>query len=832
MQRLYTLLLLALPAAGQDVPLELWTNTTWPNGLPVGGTNGVSWGDYDADGWPDFFAARSGRLWHNLEGQDWEVMSIIPGATRYGSSFGDYNQDGLPDIATAPRVASGELMKLLKNLGNGIFDDVGDDPAIVDVPPKDDSETICWADVDFDGDLDCFVPVYPPWAMGGGLGNYFLRNEGPTGPGGAFRFTEQSASAGVDNPPGSARPEGAQFMDIDGDGDLDLFSNNHLYVNVSKPGEPRFVTLVEAESGIKNQTQYDEGLAFKDYDLDGDMDLLIAYCGGPGVRVYENRGDGHFKIAPSDIIANNQSGLCLGLSVADWDNDGDWDLTTRWQFRRNMLMETGSRGFVVATHNIPADHISSATPAWADWDKDGDLDCSLGNWTSVGHFYENTLYDEATPKDERRYVRVRVMTDDPALADGRETEYGACVELTIHGDRSGLRRRQFVTSAGGYLNQDEYVLHFALPADPFPADPHEDLRFDVSVVFPSDPSKVRVVDRFVNPELGSIHLADLEDRELVVFRGGRVEVDGCRFQPALGQGRDVTTTTGGLILPRPGAPLVDPVVAPAANWYVGHEFDTSLATGPLRIKEVVLDGRLDADATACVGEQRVALWDVTDPMNVTLQASAKLTRVVRNDRVAHPVDFLVAPGRVYRLVACVDRLRGTPVAAPVVDGAVVSLGGLSYADPTPCEPTEVLAAAVDATQVFLSLRFAEDSGVLWADLGHALAGATGKANLRGSGVATPNQPVTLSLTGAPANTPTVLVVGETALCRPLAGGLLVPSVDTLLPVTTDANGGWTQGVTVPAGFLPGETLYFQCWWLDAGGPQGRAASNALSVTGS
>ncbi len=823
--------LLAPPCLAQDVPLVLWTNATWPAGLPVGETSGVAWGDYDGDGWVDFFASRSGRLWHNLGGQDWELVLVSPAPGGYGSSFGDYNNDGLPDLATEPR-GMGQ-MKLLKNLGGGNFVDVAQDPNILDVIPFGDTETNCWADVDFDGNLDLFVPVYPAWANGG-PGNFFLYNLGPLVPGGDYSFTEMSAPAGLDNPPpNTGRPEGAQFCDVDGDGDLDLFCNGTLYQNVSSPGAPLFLDVSDS-SNIKFRAFYDEGSAFFDHDLDGDFDLVVAYCAGSqGVRIYENEGDGTFDLIPTWRVEAHKTGLCLGLSYADWDNDGDIDFTTRNVFRRNMLMETGKRGFVVATHNIPADQISSATPAWADWDGDGDLDCSLGNWQSTGHFYENDLYDAATPDSERRYVRVRVLLDKGAAANGLETEFGAVVDIFVEGDQPSIRRTSFVTSSGGYLNQSEYTLHFALPPDPFPADPDQDLVFDVQVDFNSDPAQgLRRVDRHVNPALGRIHLAQLKDREIVVSRAGRVIIDGCVLRPMRASQDPLIATTDGLQLVTPSTPLLDPVPAPGADWYVGLALDTLLATKPLRVKEVVIDGLLAGPAN-CAGDDVVlSLWDTTDPANpfVTPGGQLDLERFPRNDRNVYRLETVLHPGRQYRVVARVDKLRPTTFPGPMTNGTVTVLGGLSFSDATPCSGTNVVSAGVDASQVYLSLRFANDVGPLWIDQRHSLAGSAGTAHLAGTGTLDPGSLLTLNLSNAPANHATILVIGASPICRPLAGGMLVPSPDILIPLTTDAAGSWTWSQTLPATTPPGTPTYFQVWWAESGGPQGRASSNALSAT--
>ena len=215
---------------GQDVPLELFTNAQYgpPHGVPLGEAIGISFGDYDGDGWIDLFVCESGNLWRNVDGQTWafvtDVDSILPPtSTRYGSSFGDYDRDGLPDLAIEPRTDGGDsCFHLLRNLGGGMFVDVAGDPQVVDFQPCGASETMCWGDVDGDGEMDLFLPFYLP------TDNRLLHNLGPTGPGGAHRFQEIGAAAGVKIPAGNARPEGAQLCDVDRDGDLDLYSNGAL----------------------------------------------------------------------------------------------------------------------------------------------------------------------------------------------------------------------------------------------------------------------------------------------------------------------------------------------------------------------------------------------------------------------------------------------------------------------------------------------------------------------------------------------------------------------------------------------------------------------------
>ncbi len=697
-----------------DVPLRLWRNAEYPNGLSLGETMGVSWGDYDADGFIDLFACQSGRLWHNVGGMTWELAADLrgfmpPAERRYGSSFGDYNNDGLPDIATAPRVPiwGDDRMHLLKNLGEGPnFVDVAFDEEIIDAQPYNNAETLCWADVDGDRNLDLFVPVYPPW-VGGGPGNFFLSNQGPPFPGGEPCFHETAASVGLDNTPGSPRPEGAQFADVDFDGDVDLFSNGTLYRNRSSLRAALFEPMLAAASGIGLGASLDEGAMFFDYDLDGDQDLVVTYV-VEGVRIWENRGDGTFFAAEPGIVGAPFIGLNLGLSAEDWDNDGDIDFTTRQVFRRNMLIEEGSRHFKVATHAINASHLTSATPAWGDWDRDGDLDCAVGDWGDEGHLYENTLYGPGTPDVERRYVRVRVLGGAPGPTAGLEVEYGATVELHLAGDPSGPRRRKFVASSHGYLNQNEYTLHFALPPYDEEAQGQGDLRFDLTVDFPDVPSRgLWRLDRSVNQVLGDIDLAALANRQIDIYRCGQVALGGTLHDPSPLAPISLTTTAEGLAQPTATSPL-PPLASAPDDYWVGLAIDTGAAATNLAVKEIIVDAELHDAVDCAAGSFNIALWDVTDPSRPILAPGGMLNRrsSPRDHRSHLPADLVLEPQRVYRLVARVRGFRPTSIAAPLAAGALTVLGGTYFTDTLPCTGTEVVSAIPDLSATSMAIRFA------------------------------------------------------------------------------------------------------------------------------
>src|SRR5262249_52107620 len=154
----------------------------------------------------------------------------------------------------------------------------------------------------------------------------------------------------------------------------------------------------------------------------------------------------------------------------------------------------------------------------------------------------------------------------------------------------GLLRSRIVSSSNGYLNQGEYTLHFGLPPDPDPSHPDVDLSFEAGVDFKGnrDQGTLRV-DRHANPVLGAVALATLENREIVVYRGGRVPLDGADFRPAHPT-LPLLTTAGGLAFSGHDTPLPDPTASPAPDWFVGIEVSTVGAPATQRVEEVVFDG--------------------------------------------------------------------------------------------------------------------------------------------------------------------------------------------------------------------------------------------------
>ncbi len=160
-------------------------------------------------------------------------------------------------------------------------------------------------DLDQDGDLDLVLRSNSrPYNI------YFNDGKG--------NFIDSGQSFGSDY--GTAYPD---IADIDGDGDLDIalasINGVKLFINDGK-GIFNDSQIISLSSAISRATGPVRAISFVDIDNDGDMDLFFG--NDRNDLVYINDGSGSFS----------DSGLRLGIqetrniSVVDLDRDGDYDV--------------------------------------------------------------------------------------------------------------------------------------------------------------------------------------------------------------------------------------------------------------------------------------------------------------------------------------------------------------------------------------------------------------------------------------------------------------------------------------------------------------------------
>ncbi|MCL4177774.1 MAG: VCBS repeat-containing protein [Verrucomicrobia bacterium] len=147
------------------------------------------------------------------------------------------------------------------------------------------------------------------------------------------------------------------------------------------------------------------GVAFWDYDNDGDQDLVLLNSGhwpwhdsARGnenmLALYANDGEGRFTAVPASS-GLEFFGYGMGLAAGDYDNDGWVDLFVSGVGTNALFRNLGGGRFQEVTrdagvHCSPQDWGTSC--AWFDFDNDGDLDlfvCRYLRWSREIDFEAN-----------------------------------------------------------------------------------------------------------------------------------------------------------------------------------------------------------------------------------------------------------------------------------------------------------------------------------------------------------------------------------------------------------------------------------------------------------
>lgn len=312
-----------------------------------------------------------------------------------------YFLNGAPLKGTEAKVRPKNAM--YRNDGNWKFTDVTDKAGLGDTGY---GLGVAAGDYDNDGDLDVYLNNYGP--------NVLYRNNGDG------TFTDVTKKAGVED--GFMVGAGACFLDMDKDGDLDLYVARYVDFSYEKHiigkaadgfpiyagpnaykympdalyrnnGDGTFTDTSEV-SGIAQHSGSGMGTICADYDNDGDTDIYIANDNEENY-LFENDGTGKFEQigllsgTACDLDGNEMGSM--GVDCADYDNDGllDFYVTSYQDEFTNLYRNLGDGIFedVAVSTGAGAGTFNNVTwgNGFVDFDNDGDRDI----FVAIGHLQDN-----------------------------------------------------------------------------------------------------------------------------------------------------------------------------------------------------------------------------------------------------------------------------------------------------------------------------------------------------------------------------------------------------------------------------------------------------------
>lgn len=269
--------------------------------------------------------------------------------------------------------------------------------------PRHGSSSFDFADIDNDGDQDLI------WGDFFSRSLYYIENQGTAASPSmqlvstVFPLNSDSIYTSGYNMP--------RFVDIDGNGLLDLFvsvlydptvpQSLMYYKNEGTPQQPNHIKITDDfiyTLDVGNNSHP----VFIDIDGDGDLDLFIGSLNNPlgSLHFFENQGTSsnpEYFYADS-LYAGIQSDLSVVPSFGDLDNDGDYDLLIgRFDGRISFYRNDGTAInpdfiYVEELRDVNQNIIdigTSASPFLIDIDGDNDFDLVIGAFNGRFYLYKN-----------------------------------------------------------------------------------------------------------------------------------------------------------------------------------------------------------------------------------------------------------------------------------------------------------------------------------------------------------------------------------------------------------------------------------------------------------
>ncbi|MBN1458772.1 MAG: VCBS repeat-containing protein [Armatimonadetes bacterium] len=247
-----------------------------------------------------------------------------------------------------------------------------------------------WGDYDGDGYADLFLTGSP-----GGLPNVrLLRNQGDltfADLGSALRIYEATTGA----------TDGVAWADYDNDGDLDVLvsGDGGVYDKLYLNDGTGFTDAAASAFSTPEPSDPGRTVSWCDYNGDNWLDVFVSYTSYPGYdvrgRLYLNETDGTFtEVTEAAGMGGDDSSMyAIGSHWGDYDNDGWSDLlVASWNLPPMLYRNEGDGTFTEVSATAHVAGLSSGTgAAWGDYDNDGWLDCYVVGRGGVtdGIFHNN-----------------------------------------------------------------------------------------------------------------------------------------------------------------------------------------------------------------------------------------------------------------------------------------------------------------------------------------------------------------------------------------------------------------------------------------------------------
>jgi len=341
---------------------------------------------------------------------DFSYVNILE-SSGSGITVFDYNNDQLMDVymmngtyikgISDPDgvVFNNTANKLYKNNGNGTFTEVSE---LAGVDDKHWSMAAGAIDIDNDGDQDLYLLNYGP--------NVFYRNNGNN------TFTDITKSLGLNGPDtlnGFTKWSiGVSFWDYNNDVRLDAMVGNFLafdpaYVSTATPGMMPHPSEYKGQASMlyeqlpdgkfidvttKNKLYYPDskcmGLTVFDYDDDGDIDIFQANDHQLNFLFRNDKG-AYREVGVESGVASNSQGIGTGSmhgSIGDIDGDGLIDILVSDLSYGALYKNAGNGIFADITEASGVAGAMAGKGSWAaqlfDYDNDGDLDIVAADGTA------------------------------------------------------------------------------------------------------------------------------------------------------------------------------------------------------------------------------------------------------------------------------------------------------------------------------------------------------------------------------------------------------------------------------------------------------------------